>query len=139
MGQYHYLVNLTKQEYINPHRIGNGLKLHEQIGWKYSTSTVLVMLLAASNGRGGGDFNRSNHPLIGSWAGDRIAFIGDYAEKDDIPGEDAAKIYEDCQQTGKDAKYKDISDEVRQMMEKEFDITYSGDGWMEITENKEST
>lgn len=53
MGQYHYLVNLTKREYVMPHEIGNGLKLTEQVGWPYSSSTVLVMLLAASNGRGG--------------------------------------------------------------------------------------
>ena len=33
---------------------------------------------------------------IGRWAGDRIAIIGDYAESDDIPGEDADLIYTLC-------------------------------------------
>jgi hypothetical protein len=27
---------------------------------------------------------RSNHPIIGSWAGDRIAIIGDYADKEGV-------------------------------------------------------
>ena len=79
MGQYHILINLTKHEFIHPHQIGNGLKLLEQVGFDYSTSTALTMMLAATSGRGGGDF--AIHPLIGSWAGDEIAFIGDYAEK----------------------------------------------------------
>ena len=66
MGQYHYRINLDKKQVIHPHQIGNGLKLKEQIGWDYSTATVLVMLLAASSregSRGGGDFT-ANHPLI---------------------------------------------------------------------------
>ncbi len=68
MGQYHYLTNLDKEQVIHPHQIGNGLKLHEQIGWPYATPTALVMLLAASGrdgGRVGGDF-RYGHPLIGA-------------------------------------------------------------------------
>lgn len=128
MGQYHYLVNLTKKEFVHPHRIGNGLKLREQVGWEYSTSTVLVMLLAASNGRGGGDFV-SNSPLIGSWAGDRIAFIGDYAEKGDLSKKDNADLLMERCYIG---EFRDISDQVREMMGQEFNITYSGDGWLEI-------
>src|ERR1043165_8172790 len=96
MGQYHYLANLDKKQVIHPHQIGNGLKLREQVGWEYSTATALVMLLASSSkdgGRGGGDF-RAKHPLVGSWAGDRIAFVGDYAEAGDIPGCDASVVYE---------------------------------------------
>lgn len=49
-------------------------------------------------GRGrlaGGDFH-AKHPLVGSWAGDRIAFVGGYAEAGDIPGCDASVIYEQC-------------------------------------------
>src|ERR1035437_6782691 len=98
MGQYHYLINLDKKQFVYPHQIGNGLKLKEQVGWEYSTATVLVMLLAASSrdgGRGGGDFH-AEHPLVGSWAGDRVSFVGDYAEAEDIPGSDAPRIYEVC-------------------------------------------
>jgi hypothetical protein len=87
MRQYHYLINLDKKQVVYPHHIGNGLKLKEQIGWDYSTATALVMLLAASSqngGRGGGDFH-AKHPLVGAWAGDRIAFVGSYAKHGDIP------------------------------------------------------
>lgn len=152
MGQYHYLVNLDKKQVVHPHQIGNGLKLREQVGWDYSTSTVLVMLLAASNkggARGGGDFH-TEHELIGSWAGDRIAFIGDYAEKDDLPGADAREIHnlanaacypEGYGPSNKDitaefvaeaAQWKNISAQVREMMSQAFDIAYTGDGWMNI-------
>lgn len=127
MGQYHILVNLTKKQFVHPHRIGNGLKLREQVGWEYSTSTALVMLLAASNGRGGGDFHSSS-PLVGSWAGDSIAFIGDYAESDDLAGVDAPTVYNQCDS----GKFRDISEQVRDMMAQEFDIHYKGDGWLSI-------
>lgn len=144
MGQYHYLVNLDKKQFVYPHQIGNGLKLHEQIGWKYSTATALVMLLAASckdGGRGGGDFH-AVHPLVGSWAGDCIAFAGDYAEPEDIPGFDAPQIYEACSASvsGKaEAEtngWTNISTQVRDMMSAEFGIRYFGDGWLEIVERK---
>lgn len=135
MGQYHFLVNLDKRQFVHPHRIGNGLKLHEQIGWRYSTSTALVMLLAsASNngGRGGGDF-RCLHPLVGSWAGDRIAFIGDYANANDVPYYNAPAIYEAiCCDHPLSRGWTDISSEVRTMMAAEFDIRYTGAGWLNI-------
>ena len=81
MGQYHKVYNIDKKEYIEPHEINNGLKLVEQIGFEESTSTALFLLLANSNGRGGGDVE--DHALIGSWAGDRIVIQGDYAEEGD--------------------------------------------------------
>lgn len=132
MGQYHYLVNLTKKQYINPHEIGNGLKLVEQIGWDCSTSTALVMLLAASNGRGGGDFC-SNSPLIGSWAGDRIAFIGDYAEKGDLKGSDHADLLMERCYNG---EFQNISPQVREMMSVEFGVEYTGEGWLTVEKSK---
>lgn len=81
MGQYHKTYNVDKKEFIHPHRIGNGLKLMEQVGFDHSTSTALFLLVASSNGRGSGDANE--HPLIGRWAGDRIVVQGDYAEPTD--------------------------------------------------------
>ena len=146
MGQYHYLINLDKRQVVHPHEIGNGLKLHEQIGWPYATATALVMLLAASSsggGRGGGDF-RALHPLVGAWAGDRIAFIGDYATVDDVPGCNAAKIFELCSaachacEPGDEPKgwesWTNISAKVREMMAAEFGIRYEGEGWLNIIE-----
>ena len=129
MGQYHILVNLTKKQFVHPHRIGNGLKLREQVGWECSTATALVMLLASSNGRGGGDFHSSSS-LVGSWAGDSVAFVGDYAESDDLAGVDAPTVYNQCDS----GKFKDISDKVREMMAEEFDVHYKGepDSWLKV-------
>jgi hypothetical protein len=76
MGQYHSIYNITKKQYF---RVG-GAKLWEQV--HAATSQALLMLLANSNGRGGGDFDH-NSELIGSWAGDKILVQGDYAEKGD--------------------------------------------------------
>jgi hypothetical protein len=146
MGQYHYLINLDKKQFVHPHQIGNGLKLHEQVGWEYSTATALVMLLAASSrdgGRGGGDFHAA-HQLIGSWAGDRVAFVGDYAEPEDIHDCNARSLYEECEKaatagpaTGKKTKgWINISVQVREMMSAEFRIRYTGTGWLEIVEDK---
>ena len=81
MGQYHKLYNLDKKEFVHAHQINNGLKLLEQVGHPESTSTALFLLVANSNGRGGGD--ATPHPLIGSWAGDRILVQGDYAKEGD--------------------------------------------------------
>lgn len=137
MGQYHYLINLDKKQFVHPHAIGNGLKLHEQVGWRYATATALVMLLAASSqngGRGGGDF-RASHPLVGAWAGDRIAFVGDYAESADIPGCDAKVIYDECND-GK-SNWTNISAGVRELMSAEFGIRYQGDGWLDIVDERQ--
>lgn len=104
MGQYHVVYNTTKKEYVHAHRIDNGLKLVEQVGWMGSTSTALFLLLANSNGRGGGD--APDHHMIGRWAGDRIVIQGDYAE----PG-DQAFISE-----RRLKNFTDISSDVRDML-----------------------
>lgn len=109
MGQYHYICNLDKREYLDPHGFGDGLKLMEFGQSASGVMTGLALLLAVSNGpdgRGGGDWHRwtggpgyegrevtlpENHEALaehipGRWGGDRIAIIGDYREVDDIPG-----------------------------------------------------
>ena len=106
MGQYHYPVNLTKKQYLDPHKFGDGLKLREFGCNSHGTMTALTYLLASSNGRGGGDFLRGSR--AGSWAGDKIAIIGDYSEKNDIEGIDAQQIYGDL-----DDAYVDISEAVK--------------------------
>jgi hypothetical protein len=124
MGQYHQPVNLTKKEFINPHRIGNGLKLIEQVGWEGATSNALFLLLACSNGRGGGD--AAPHPMVGRWAGDEIAVIGDYAEADDLKTHNADNIYhtlgEDDASLPEHLQYTDISREVWEMMVECLDL-----------------
>lgn len=104
MGQYHVTVNLDKKQYLMPHKLGDGLKLLEQAGSSGGVSDALLLLLAVSNGRGGGDvvdypdeqrmnYRESTIPeIIGSWGGDRIAVIGDYAEPTDLPAEFRAEL-----------------------------------------------
>ncbi len=106
MGQYHKLYNTDKKEFVHAHHIDNGLKLLEQVGFEKSTSTALFLLVANSNGRGGGD--AKPHPMIGRWAGDRIVVQGDYAE----PGDQAyiAEVELDS--------YTDISKDVLDMLNK---------------------
>lgn len=101
MGQYYTIINLTKKEYISPHALNDGAKLLEL----NNTLTGLAVLLANSNGRGGGDLNVHGdyntktrkwsyteeqkeklakvQAVAGRWAGDKIVIQGDYAEKDD--------------------------------------------------------
>ena len=108
MGQYHVIVNLDRRQYVDQYALGGGAKLLEQGCTEYSTPLALMLLLAVSNGRGGGDFNLTNDVLgeplperalkrIGSWGGDRIAVVGDYAERGDLPPEfEADLIYTLC-------------------------------------------
>ena len=76
MGQYYLVVNLDKKEYMCNHNFGGGIKLCEHGGM---IMDALKALLADGNGRGGGDL-RSENPIIGSWAGNRVMFAGDYAD-----------------------------------------------------------
>ena len=100
MGQGHKVFNHTKREFLNPHTFNDGYKLCE-FGAGGSTMEGLSILLAVSNGRGGGDFY-SSHPLakaiIGRWGGDSISIIGDYAEDDDLPTDlgNASEIFDDA-------------------------------------------
>jgi hypothetical protein len=92
MGQYHLIANLDKKQYLHPHRFGDGLKLMEFGCSSPGTMTALAVLLApqsAEGGRGGGDFHHDVEGIVGSWAGDRIAIVGDYAEEGDKEGWDA--------------------------------------------------
>lgn len=125
MGQYWIPVNLDKGEFIDPHKLGSGLKLWEQLANAPGTQAALIVLLAAMpEPRGGGDLDLDTNwhgperkdmsgpgPMpeeypaiaartIGRWAGDRIALVGDYAEDTDLPAEfEASKIYEKCRDT----------------------------------------
>lgn len=103
MGQYHAIYNLSKKEVYGP--VTGGVKLLEQAG-SYPTMAGLLVLLANSNGRGGGDLSvyaekhdpKTYKPIYtleekaqqdaidlisGRWAGDKIVIQGDYAEKGD--------------------------------------------------------
>lgn len=95
MGQYYYVCNLDKKEYLHPHKFGDGLKLLEFGCSAPGTMTGLAVLLATSNGKGGGDLRTSNTEIPGRWAGDRIAVVGDYSEGEYADVYDAASAEED--------------------------------------------
>lgn len=162
MGQYWKPVNLDKHEFINPHKLGSGLKLWEQIANHPGTGAALIILTAAMpEARGGGDFdlernwhgperkfpehNMSPGPMpegyqaiaartIGRWAGDRIALVGDYAEDSDLPAQfQASTIYGQCNEDSNG--YRDITDDVAAVIEHELQGKYEGDGWRQWKES----
>jgi hypothetical protein len=88
MGQYYYVCNVDKKQYLDPHDFGDGLKLMEFGLSARGTLAGLAILLANSNGRGGGDL-RADSPhaqMVGSWAGDRLVVCGDYSDENDVCG-----------------------------------------------------
>lgn len=150
MGQYWKPVNLDKKEYLEPHKFACGLKLVEQLGGLAGTGDALVLLCAAQREvRGGGDFNVQPNDevvkrVVGRWAGDRIAFIGDYSEDDDLPNSPipASRIYDCCSESPDgdngihiDDLWTDISDDVCAVLERELDGKFYGDGWRKFKRN----
>lgn len=139
MGQYHLTANLTKKEFIHPHKLGAGLKLWEQIANPVGPAQALIVLLAGSNGRGGGDLHGAvdgrDEKIIGRWAGDRVVIIGDYGEAGDYkrkPGDvDGAHLYGAIM--GDDGKgspdWRDVSELVAPILERTLGIRFKGDGW----------
>ncbi len=94
MGQYYKVVNLDKKQYLHPHNLGDGLKLMEFGSSGGGTMMALAILLSDGNGQGGGDLD-SEQALVGSWAGDRIVVVGDYAGNDEKYGIVGTKENED--------------------------------------------
>jgi hypothetical protein len=75
MAHDHYVVNLDKQEYLVPAQLGDEPGLMTFTMETGGIMTALAILLAVSNGRGGGDLNCDDaevSDLIGSWGGDHI-------------------------------------------------------------------
>jgi hypothetical protein len=109
MGQYYVVANLDKREFLYPRHFGSGVKLLEFGSDGQSVMTGLAVLLAESNGRGGGDLNGDPEVIdkvAGRWAGDRIIVAGDYADE----GEIGWNVYSDC---GSESNgWEDISEEV---------------------------
>jgi len=111
--------------------LGCGLKLLEQLATHPSTGTALIILLASMpEPRGGGDLVK--YDIIGRWVGDRVIFIGDYAEKDDFKGIkglenlNPEELYHDLQSETVEG-WKDISMEVCRVIENELEGKYEGD------------
>ena len=115
MGQYYQIVNIDKREFLDPHQFGDGLKLLEFACSRYGILTGLAILLANSNGRGGGDLMAADKDVAGRWAGDRIVVAGDYAEVTD-PGERGEVTH---YKRISEEKYRDVSKWVLQEMMKD--------------------
>lgn len=131
MGQYHILVNLDKREFVHPHDVGLGLRLQEQFSVPLGMGDILLILLAGSNGRGGGDLPED--PIVGSWAGDRIAMVGDYGKKGDLsdPDIDVEAVYGACEYAYGNllSEYTNISSQVAVYLSREFGLNVKGAGW----------
>lgn len=142
MGQYHYTVNLDKQEFLHPHKLGDGLKLAEQCNSHGGTMAALMMLLSNAAGRGGGDVvDRDTSEFVGRWAGDRIAVVGDYSEPGDIEGypyiaQDVPldHVYDACSEDGYEHQgevvhFRDISEDMIPLLREMCDVAITGTGW----------
>lgn len=160
MGQYWIPVNLDKKEFIDPHKLASGLKLWEQLANHPGTGAALIMLCAAMpERRGGGDFKPDR--VIGRWAGDRIALVGDYAEDSDLaPEHRASTLYDRCRPETEKAtadapvegtfgywnlegqyeyhkeiappEFTDVTELVAKAIENELQGKYKGEGWKDF-------
>lgn len=72
------LGNIDKKEYLLPAAFGERDDLAAIVGSYEGVMLGLVVLLADGNNRGGGDL-RSDHVIIGTWAGDRIVLLDETA------------------------------------------------------------
>lgn len=133
MGQYHVLVNLSKREFVHPYSLGDLFKLREMANTPAGMGVAMMILLTCSSGRGGGDFPGDS--VVGRWAGDRVALVGDYAEDDDLPAEfEASVIFGLCRREGEEdddeiilapaSSYADISDLVKPVIEAVCDMKF---------------
>jgi hypothetical protein len=77
MGQYYIPVSIDSEEYLDAHDLHAGLKALEIAST--NIPQLVQYLLTQTTGAGGGDFKVSDEPeFFGRWAGDRVAFVGDY-------------------------------------------------------------
>ena len=74
MGQYFIVANTTRQEFLHPHKFGEGLKFLEFTTGDFGVMHGLAHLLAQSS-----DGVAIDDPEItGRWIGDNVVIVGDY-------------------------------------------------------------
>ena len=97
LWQHHVIINLDKRQFHEPHDFGDQATLMGFGNEAQGTLTALAILLARDNGFGAGDLQlRKETPdrdLIGSWAGDRIAIVGDLAPSHALTESDALEFF----------------------------------------------
>jgi hypothetical protein len=118
MGQYHKLVNLDKQEVVEPHDIGLFSKQYEHTGTDASLADAIYLLVMSSPASGGGDWPFTD--VSGRWCGDRVVVLGDYTQPDAIEGYegDASELYRASDD------WENISPLVRDALAQVFPVTY---------------
>jgi hypothetical protein len=118
MGQYHKLINLDKQEVVDPHGLGLGAKQYEQTGTEASLGDAIYLLVMTSPNGGGGDWPLTD--VSGRWAGDRVVVVGDYTREDALPEADKAdKLYSES------STWFDITPKVREAFSEIFEARYN--------------
>ncbi len=81
MGQYFIAVNEDKQEWIHPHRFGDGMKFLELALSGGGFMAGLAVLLRKSEVNDGMADLKCRDKVVGSWAGDRVSIVGDYDQE----------------------------------------------------------
>lgn len=119
MGQYHKLVNLDKQEFVDPHGLGLGSKQYEHTGFDGSLADAMYVLTMTSPAEGGGDFPMTE--MSGRWVGDRVLIVGDYTKPNAIPGyENSETLYALARD-----KFTDITPQMRDAFEQIFNLVFT--------------
>src|SRR5437764_1222965 len=111
MSRYFLVANPDRKEFLAPAQFGDDVKLLALD----KTLQGLTILLAASDGhRFPLDSDGPPHPIIGRWAGERIALISDDLDHEDLLHADlfaeAADLYYGI--LGQEAGWVDISEHV---------------------------
>lgn len=98
LWQHHLILNLDKRQFLEPHAFGDQATLTGFANEAQGTLTALAMLLARDNGFGAGDLQlhqeTPDQGLIGSWAGDRVVIVGDFAPNPALTEVDALEFFE---------------------------------------------
>jgi hypothetical protein len=128
MSQFQLIANLDQKEFLDPYRFsGSAAQIVSLNGDSDGVMFAFTLLLAVSNARSGGSFRPWQTPedeqvashLIGRWAGDRIAIVGDYyrAESCDVPlGADSDPgLYETI--SSQSDSWVDISEHMVELLE----------------------
>jgi hypothetical protein len=116
--QHFIVVNITKRQFLDPAAFGEGRGLLDFGASGSGTMLGLAVLLASGCNQGLREL-QDDHPLIGSWSGDRIAIAGNLDKNifTELQGSEfrllpiAPSLYEVARRL-----YDDISDRVLEVI-----------------------